>query len=155
MEDVMRLSVTIAALLLTGCAAQVVPHVARTDVQNPKSVVEEALMSQEEDRRPVSVKTTDEYVEYGGETTTTVNAIVLKKHDHQKVTRMYWRAVADSKVYTKRGNVVVQFRNAQGTLLSQVVMDSVPAGERLVDAVGTLKAGSGAVLHGNNTGSGQ
>lgn len=151
----MRLTVTIAALLLAGCAAQEVPYTARGDTRHPESVIEQVLMEQEEDRRPDYVRTTAEYVEYGRGATAKYNEFSEKTTTRRNVTRLYFRSVATEKVYTKRKAVIVQFRSTQGTLLATVVTDSLESGQRLVDAVETMKAGHGATLRENNTGSGQ
>ena len=134
----MKITILLAALLLSACA-QVVPYVAKPGISNPSSVIEQALMEQKEDRRPEFVRVTGEYVEFGKNTTGEINGFTGKTSVHRNVTRLYWRSVHTSTVYTKRANVIIQFRSAQGSLLAQVVTDDVTKGEQLIDAVETMK----------------
>lgn len=134
----MKKWIAATALALGGCASQV-PYTAHTPVSNPQSVIEQALMEQESDRRPDFVHTTNEYVEFGQDTATTTNAITLKQSSHHHVTRMYWRSIADTKLFSKRGNYIVQFRSAQGVLLAMVVSYDPETARRLIDAVETMK----------------
>ncbi|MFM0499081.1 hypothetical protein [Paraburkholderia caffeinilytica] len=135
----MRLTALLVALALTGCVSQEVAYTPRGDARNPEAVIEQVLMEQDEDRRPDYVRTTREYVEYGRGATTKFNEFTDKTTAHRNVTRLYFRSVATEKVYTKRNNVIVQFRNSAGTLLAQVVTDNLDSGRRLVDAVETMK----------------
>lgn len=136
----MRKWIAALAFVLGGCAAQI-PYTANTPVSNPESLIEQALMEQERDRRPDFVHTTHEYVEFGQDTATTTNQITLKQTSRHHVTRMYWRSIADTKLFSKRGNYIVQFRNAQGVLLAMVVTYDPETARRLIDAVETMKAG--------------
>ncbi|MFM0082301.1 hypothetical protein P0D72_26070 [Paraburkholderia sediminicola] len=107
-------------------------------VQNPESVVEQALMEQEEGERPEAVRVTREYVEWTEGVTGRTN---MFGHSESKagVQRLYWRTAVDERLYTKRGHWVAQFRNAQGTTLLNVSTDSRDTGQRLLDAVRTLR----------------
>lgn len=99
-------------------------------------------MEQDADRRPDYVRTTKEYVEYGLGSTAKFNEFTSTTTANRHVTRLYFRSIATEKVYTKRKSVIVQFRNDKGTLLAQVVTDDLEKGQRLVDAVETMKAGN-------------
>jgi hypothetical protein len=96
-------------------------------------------MEQKQDRRPEYVTTTNEYVEYGQGTSSKAPNFVGTRRSKHNVTRLYYQSVAESKLFTKRGRYIVQFRNAQGVLLAMVVSDNPDAARQLIDAVETMK----------------
>jgi hypothetical protein len=135
----MRKWIAVSALVLAGCAAQQIPYQAHVGISDPKSIIEQALMEQDEDRRPEFVDAQVEYVEFGKGTTSRDKGFGVSRSKHE-VTRLYYRSVKQSNLYAKRGRYIVQFRNAQGALLTSVVLYDGDAARRFIDAVATMQS---------------
>lgn len=130
------------ALLLAACATRV-DYQAST-VSNPQAVVQRILYEQPGKRRPELVQVTDRYMEYGrgvktvptpgtsteADTTTTI----------RKGTRIYYRSIAETRIYQKSSLFVVEPRTSANRPLAQILVVDEESAKRMADALATLKS---------------
>jgi len=136
----MRSSLLLIPVLLLGACASRIEYQA-TAVNNPQAIVERVLYEQPDKKRPESVVVTDRYVEFGrgatavstpGFNSVTTTAI-------RKGTRIYYRSVAETRLYQKNRWFVVEPRSSGGRTLAQVYVEEEQNAKRLIDALATLK----------------
>lgn len=138
----MRALIIISALLLSACAATRIDYQPNPTLSNPAAIVERVLYEQPDSKRPESVNVTDTYVEYGtglktvstpsGMGSTTSTSLL-------KGVRIYYRSVAETRLYRKNRWYVVEPRSAAGRTLAQVYVEDESTAKRLMDALATLK----------------
>jgi len=129
----------IPVLLLSACATRI--HYQAAAVNSPQAIVERVLYEQPDKKRPESVNVTERYVEFGSGsnavTTPGFNSVTTTAI--RKGTRLYYRSIAETRLYQKNRWFVVEPRSSGSRTLAQIYVEDEQNAKRLIDALATLK----------------
>ncbi|OWT69148.1 MULTISPECIES: hypothetical protein [unclassified Achromobacter] len=129
----------LAALWLVGCAS-ILEYKTAAVQGDPKLLVEQVLMEQPRKFHPDYVNVTDLFVEYGGATyskdpPTGIGHSVSRKD----VKRMYYKSIAENRLFAKGRWFMVRSVNAQGTLIGEAWSDDKDKAVQYISALEELK----------------
>ncbi|SCU76776.1 conserved hypothetical protein [Cupriavidus necator] len=135
----MRTCLLLPILLLAACATRIDYQPAT--VNNPQVIVERVLYEQPDKKRPESVHVTDRYVEFGSgaRAVSTPGLTSVTTTSIRKGTRLYYRSIAETRLFSKRNWFVVEPRSSGGRTLAQIYVEDELNAKRLMDALATLK----------------
>jgi outer membrane PBP1 activator LpoA protein len=134
------LAVILVVMALAGCGTPMTEYQPVTVAGDPKAIVEQVLMEQPRKFHPDYVRVTDEYVEYGGAAYSKDPPIGIGHSVSRKdVTRMYFKSIAENRLFAKGRWWMVRSVNDKGTLIGEAWTDDQDKAVKYISALEELR----------------
>ncbi|MDM0022698.1 hypothetical protein [Variovorax saccharolyticus] len=127
------------ALLVAACST-VVPYAPTAQLsENPRKIVERVLSEQPTLETPEFVRVNDDYFEYADGTVTEGSRWTRSQSTRTTTARVFYRSIADLKLYEKRGVWYVVPESRQGAEMTVVSVSNEADAKLFIDALASLR----------------